>query len=206
MEDETGSVFGEQHRRDVLKKIGIGGAVAWTAPVVGTFAVKAAAASGGPQPPVIRNLSVNPTNNPAGPTATMSSQYIYNDPGCSGANLGNDGNTNQNWQFACTTGNLINSIFHTDTGPGEWWQVDLKATYTITSITVYNRLDNGADVRAQSLSVTFDGGSSTPIPGTTGNWSVATLTLGSPIAAQVIRVTNGTNNYFHLAEVQVFGY
>jgi hypothetical protein len=125
-----------------------------------------------------------------------------------GPERGKDGGTDGNWAFGPgDTTVASNSIFHTDLGVGEWWEVDLGASKTIDRIELYNRTDNGLAIRAQNITLTINGGSAVVIPGTTGLWTHVTYVLPTPIIGQVVRVTNGGgSNYFHLAEVEVWGH
>ncbi len=204
----------EEHdasRRNLMKKAVVAGAVVWTAPVV--MSAPAAFAAGS-VPPTTPNPTLPPSDTNLAPGHTASMSSVYASP-CNSAALGNDGLSTQanptngglsyqNWNFAnpCNT----NSIFHTDTGPGEWWQVDLGSSFTIDKIVLYNRIDNSAQTRAQNITLSIDGVSQGIIPGTIGSWNSVTWTLPSPVVGQVIRVTNGVTNYFHLAEVEVWGH
>lgn len=207
----------EEHdasRRSLMKKAVVAGAVVWTAPVVMTAPAAFAAVSA---PPTTPQETVPPGDTNLAPRgeASMSSTWEAGTYPCNVASAGTDGLSTQanptngglsyqNWNFAnpCNT----NSIFHTDTGPGEWWQVDLGTAHTINKIVLYNRIDPGAATRAQNIHLVVDGNDLGVIPGTTGSWSSVTLTGPPlPVSGQVVRVVNGADNYFHLAEVEVWG-
>jgi hypothetical protein len=202
-------------RRSLMKKAAVGGAVVWTAPLV-MSAPAAFAAVSIPQETPPQTPPPDDTNLAPRGSASMSSTWEGGTYPCNVAAAGIDGLSTQanptngglsyqNWNFGnpCNT----NSIFHTDTGPGEWWQVDLGGPHTINKIVLYNRVDNGAATRAQNVHLVIDGNDLGAIPGTTGAWTSVTLT-GSPLPvvnSQVVQLVNGTDNYFHLAEVEVWG-
>lgn len=182
------------NRRRFLGVAAATGAGVWAAPRVASAQV-APTASDAPTP-AIRNLA------PLG-VATMSSIW----PGQGGAftngpQKGNDGTTNGDWNY---NDNAANTLFHTNSGPAEWWEVDLGAPAVITSITLYNRTDGSLEGRAQNIDLSVDGASQGIVPGTTGLWPTVMWDLPD-VTGQVVRVTNGVNTFFHLAEVEVYGY
>ena len=204
----------EEHdasRRSLMKKAVVAGAVVWTAPVV--MSAPAAFAAGSP-PPTTPQETVPPsdTNLALGGSASMSTNPadLASPPvwaSNNGAALAIDGNTNGIWQFnGDGTTNASNSIFHTQDLPAQWWQVDLGSSFTIDKIVIYNRTDGGLQIRAQNIELFIDGVSQGVIPGTTGLWNSVTLNLPA-VAGQVVKLVNGGgSNYFHLAEVEVYGH
>ncbi len=206
----------EEHdasRRSLMKKAVVAGAVVWTAPVV--MSAPAAFAAGS-VPPTTPNPTLPPSDTnlalaSLGSTATMSSTPAYPAniwASNNGPQLGIDGNTTSTWAFAGDGSTLpSNSIFHTDIGVAEWWQVHLAASATIDKIVLYNRTDGGFQTRAQNIELFINGVSQGIIPGTTGSWNTVTWTLPSPVNGQDVRLVNGGGaNYFHLAEVEVWGH
>jgi hypothetical protein len=142
------------------------------------------------------------TNLALGKTATESSTS-------SPASRAVDGNTDGYY--------FDGSVSHTGLDANAWWQVDLGASYTITTVRLWNRTDCCAD----RLSDYWVFVSNTPFADTdtpatlqvrAGTWGIhqtsapqptATITPMSP--GRYIRVQlSGTNN-LHLAEVQVYG-
>jgi hypothetical protein len=205
----------EEHdasRRSLMKKAVVAGAVVWTAPVV--MSAPAAFAAGS-APPTTPQETVPPESSNLAPrgAASMSSNPADLVPPPSwasnnAANLGIDGNTDGNWAFGPGQTTLpSNSIFHTDSGPGEWWQDDLGSSFTITKIVLYNRTDGGYQTRAQNIHLVVDGNDLGVIPGTTGSWNTVTLTGAPlPVSGQVVRLVNSNDDYFHLAEVEIWGH
>jgi len=207
----------EEHdasRRSLMKKAVVAGAVVWTAPVV--MSAPAAFAAGS-APPTTPQETVPPSDTnlalaSAGSTASMSSNpaTLASPPvwaSNNGAELAIDGNTNGIWQFnGDGTTNPSNSIFHTEDLPSQWWEVNLGASYTLDKVVLYNRTDGGLQIRAQNIELFIDGVSQGVIPGTTGLWNSVTLNLAA-VPGQVVRLVNGGgSNYFHLAEVEVWGH
>jgi hypothetical protein len=127
---------------------------------------------------------------------------------------GNDGNTDGVY----TNG----SVFHTGSEASPWWEVDLGASRTITSVMLWNRTGCCAD-RSGSLRVYV---SATPFATNDTNVLDAlaatnvrflpgpiatnyTLTFPGGLSGRYVRVQRadtGVSDFFHLAEVQVFGY
>lgn len=170
------------HRRDLLVGGSLAAAGAWVAPAIVRADVAAAATSPPCDPPV--NLALS------GTASQISTAWGGS------ASRGNDGNTAGNWSAGTT--------FHTASAANAWWQVVLPAAAVITQVVLYNRTDSCCVTRAQNVSVTIDGTSYGVVPSTTGSWTSASLAI-SNVSGQTIRVTNGKTDYFHLAEVQVFG-
>jgi hypothetical protein len=92
----------------------------------------------------------------------------------------------------------------------QWWNVDLGASHAVTSVVVTNRdAATGIPERSQNLAVYVDGVLAAVIPGTTGTWQTATLTMA--LTGQNFTIVNGTGvgtptpTYLQLAEVEVFG-
>jgi hypothetical protein len=151
--------------------------------------------------PVISNLAL------AG-TASQSSVDFAGGPA-----LGNDGNTD---------GAYFNgSVMHTGSEASAWWEVDLGASRTITSVRVWNRTDccfeRSTSLRvyvsatpfASNDTVVLDDLASTnvrflpgPLP---ANY---TLTFPGGVTGRYVRIqraNDGLGQPIHLAEVQVFG-
>ncbi|MEM9520704.1 MAG: discoidin domain-containing protein [Actinomycetota bacterium] len=124
-----------------------------------------------------------------GQPATQSSNH-----GTAFADRGNDGNTESNYWTGA-------SVFHTSSGPGEWWEVDLGPAHVIDEVRLFNRQD-GVAARAQDVEVYVDGVRVGTAPGVIQNPSVVDV---GGVSGQIVRVVNGRTDYFHLAEVEVFG-
>ena len=103
-------------------------------------------------------------------------------------------------------------LFHTDNEVDPWWQVDLGARSQLTEIRIYNRLDCCKN-RSRTLQVLLsDEGH---------NWKVVYSHDGSIFGgadgkyldiklnneiARFVRIQLREKNWFHLAEVEVYGY
>ena len=160
------------------------------------------------------NLSGNQTasftatgNLASGKTATQSSTLSGFGP--AGAPNAVDGNTDGNF--------FHNSVSHTNLDANPWWQVDLGASATVTSVTVWNRTDccgnrlsdywvfvsntpflaTDTPTTLQARAGTFSSHQTTfPNPSTT-------ISVNAP--GRYVRVQISGSNYLSLAEVQVFG-
>jgi hypothetical protein len=136
------------------------------------------------------------------PLGTASQSSLYSEKGPSRAIDGN------------TDGNYYNdSVMHTQAGAGygvgngyEWWQVSLDQSYTVDSITVWNRTDCCTG-RLSDFTVSLFSGSTLewtgvysqsggPLPSTTFG---AIDKVGDRVMVQLNR-----RDYLHMAEVQVF--
>jgi len=153
-------------------------------------------------------VSVGPTlsNLARGKAATQSSN-LFMVAGAPG--LAVDGNTD---------GNLFDgSVSTTNLDPNPWWQVDLGASATVSSVIVYNRTDccgtrlsdfwvfvsntpfqaNDTPTTLQSRAGTFSSHQTTaPNPS-------VTIPVNAP--GRYVRVQLSSANYLSLAEVQVYG-
>eukprot|EP00296_Roombia_truncata_P007635 JP446080.1.p1 GENE.JP446080.1~~JP446080.1.p1 ORF type:complete len:558 (+),score=100.03 JP446080.1:33-1706(+) len=116
-----------------------------------------------------------------------------------------DGNTNGLFSAG--------SVTHTQTaGTHLWWEVSLGATYTISSIKVYNRLNYAGRLAHFKIQLfkpvyhTFfhgEGTWSSTISGQTK--SLYTFTLPAGKIGNTVKIYQKSNNVLSLAEVQVFG-
>jgi hypothetical protein len=146
------------------------------------------------------------TNLALGKPATQSGSYSFP---ATGPALAVDGNTDGNF--------FDGSVTATNDGPNDWWQVDLGASATLTSIVVWNRTDCcGSRLSDYWVFVSDTPFGPTDTPATLQNRAA---TFGShqtaapnPSTAIVIeaqgryvRVQLTSQNYLSLAEVQVFG-
>jgi hypothetical protein len=131
-----------------------------------------------------------------------------------GPTRGNDGNTD---------GVYINgSVFHTASEPSPWWEVDLGASRTITSVMLWNRtafaIDRTSSLRVYVSATPFASNDTTVLdalpsanvrilPGSIAtNYTVMFAGGLTGRYVRVQRADNGLNDPLHLAEVQVFGY
>jgi hypothetical protein len=105
--------------------------------------------------------------------------------------------------------------FHTDSENEPWWQVDLGATYAITEVRVFNRIETpGLAARANSLSISVssDGNDWHPV------WGVSATDFGGidgrplivvppvPVLGRFVKLCLGERNFFHLHQVEVYGH
>jgi hypothetical protein len=156
----------------------------------------------------LNNNASSPANLAAGKAATQSSTLPGYAP--AGASSAVDGNTD---------GSFFNgSATHTNAEANSWWQVDLGATATVTSVTIWNRTDCcGSRLGDYWVFI-----SDTPFtPGETpatlqlraGTWGSHQTTAPNPSASitaggaqgRYVRVQLPGANPLSLAEVQVFG-
>ena len=117
-----------------------------------------------------------------------------------------------------TDGNFaVGSVSHTDMVGDSWWQVDLGATATISSIAIWNR----TDCCSNRLSDYWVFVSNTPFLATdtpvtlqtrAGTWNSHQTSYPNPstsipvnAAGRYVRVQLSSTNYLSLAEVQIFG-
>jgi hypothetical protein len=125
------------------------------------------------------------------------------------ANRAVDGNTSGNW--------ADNSVTHTDLNANAWWQVDLGASATLSSIVIWNRTDCCGDRLSDYwvfVSDTPFGPSDTPstLQNRAGTWSNHQTSMPNPsvtvgasgVQGRYLRVQLSGTNYLSLAEVQVF--
>jgi hypothetical protein len=138
-------------------------------------------------------------------TATQSSTLI---PGVTDASKAVDGNTDGNYADG--------SVSHTDLDANAWWEVDLGASASVSSIVVWNRTDCcGSRLSDYWVFVSNTPFLPTDTPSTlqsrAGTWSnhqtvepnpSTTITVGAQ--GRYVRVQLSDTNYLSLAEVQVF--
>jgi hypothetical protein len=105
---------------------------------------------------------------------------------------------------ALVDGDRKNLGFHTRKGRDQWVVIDLENVETINTISVYNRFDccqqRAAPLR---LEVSTDGTTYTVVAHRQQVFSVWTTKL-PPTKARFLRLTNESNNFFHLSEVEVY--
>jgi hypothetical protein len=125
------------------------------------------------------------------------------------ASRANDGNTDSNW--------FHNSVSSTDYNYQPWWQVDLGASYNVSSVQIYNRTDWCSDcLGALEVLISDQPISSDDLtnpylhpnirryypPSTTSSFiSVPTMSGGRYVMVAMI----GRSWWLDLAEVKVFG-
>ncbi len=121
-----------------------------------------------------------------------------------------DGNTDGNFWDG--------SVSHTNQDANAWWQVDLGASATVSSIVVWNRTDCCGDRLSDYwvfVSNTPFGPTDTPttLQNRAGTWSSHQTVQPNPSASitvpsaqgRYVRVQLSGTNYLSMAEVQVFG-
>src|SRR5579872_7351154 len=139
--------------------------------------------------------------------AEQSSTY---EPGFSDASKAVNGNTDGSFWDG--------SVSHTNQDTNAWWQVDLGASATVSSIVVWNRTDCCGDRLSDYwLFVSDTPFASTDTPATlqsrAGTWSSHQTVQPNPSTSitvpsaqgRYVRVQLSGTNYLSLAEVQVFG-
>jgi hypothetical protein len=149
---------------------------------------------------------VGSTNLAAGKAATQSSIY----PGSPGASAAVDGNTDGNF--------FDGSVTATNADTNAWWQVDLGASASIDSVTIWNRTDCcGTRLGTYWIFVSDTPFAATDTPSTlstrAGTFAIQQVVGSSPAASvpigtqgRYVRVQLDGTNYLSLAEVQVFGH
>lgn len=101
------------------------------------------------------------------------------------------------------------SCFHTKVETAPWWQVDIMENAVITSVTLYPRTDC-CSRRAANLEIVIKFAGST-------EWNTCAFIkeLGftslnakceEEIFGRIVRLVQYNNAYFHLCEVEVYGY
>ena len=120
-----------------------------------------------------------------------------------------DGNTDGNFSHG--------SVSHTGLDANAWWQVDLGATASISSIVIWNRTDCCWDRLSDYwVFVSSTPFSATDTPATlqvrAGTWNSHQTSFPNPatmiapnVQGRYVRVQLNGTNYLSLAEVQVFG-
>ncbi len=115
------------------------------------------------------------------------------------------------------------SVMHTGLGltgtggpswPGQYWAVDLGATYTVDDVILYNRTDCCAQRLEHYNVLAYDPPNS--LPGDNGwvivaNHSndtslITTLDIPMQVATRYIMIAKTDADYLHMAEVQVMGH
>lgn len=116
-----------------------------------------------------------------------------------GASRAIDGNTDGVWNN--------NSVTHTASGIGEWWQVDLEETYAVGAITISNRT-NCCMFRLDDITVTVEDTNGTVLwSENITSSSATTLTVNAGgIPGSKIMITQNQNYPLSLAEVEVYEY
>ncbi len=155
---------------------------------------------GTPASPVAPDLAVNKA-------ATQSSTY---ERGFTDASKAVDGNTDGNFGDG--------SVSHTNMDANAWWQVDLSASATLTSIVIWNRTDCcGSRLSDYWVFVSNTPFGATDTPSTLqnrpGTWSAHLTNEPNPSTGLIlpsaqgryVRVQLSGTDYLSLAEVQVFG-
>ena len=118
-----------------------------------------------------------------------------------------------------TDGNFYtsSSLTHTNLDANAWWQVDLGASASISSVVIWNRTDCCLERLSDYwvfISDTPFGPSDTPatLQNRTGTWGSRqtsypnpTATIAAGAQGRYVRVQLSGTNYLHLAEVQVMG-
>ena len=144
------------------------------------------------------------TNLALGKTATQSSTY-----GNNVASKAVDGNTDGNY--------FDGSVTHTLDDPNAWWQVDLGAAASISSVVIWNRTDAVMERMSDywvfvSNSPFATNDTPTTLQNRTGTWSSHQTSFPNPssnisfnVTGRYVRVQLSSTNYLHMAEVQVFG-
>ena len=150
--------------------------------------------------PLAQDIAVN--------KAASQSSTLY--PGKTDASKAADGNTDGNFWDG--------SVSHTNQDANAWWQVDLGASATVSSIVVWNRTDCCGDRLSDYwvfVSDTPFGSTDTPatLQSRAGTWSSHQTAEPSPSASIIVasaegryvRVQLSGTDYLSLAEVQLFG-
>lgn len=146
-----------------------------------------------------------PVNLASGKSANQSSTILAN----TGPEKAVDGNTSGNYP-------VTNSISHTNFNANAWWQVDLGASATLSSIVVWNRTDCCGDRLSDYWVFVSDlpfGLSDTPatLQNRANTWSIHQTSAPNPsttiptptVRGRYVRVQLSGTNYLSLAEVQV---
>lgn len=126
------------------------------------------------------------------------------------AGLAVDGNTNGNWSSG--------SVTHTNLDTNPWWQVDLGASATVSSIVIWNRTDCCASRLGDYWVFVSDTpfgptDNATTLQSRPGTWSNHQTSIPSPattiplanVVGRYVRVQLSGTDYLSLAEVQVMG-
>lgn len=148
--------------------------------------------------------NIDKTKNIAlGKKATQSSLSAYSTP--AGANGAINGNKTGYFGF------------HTSSEQNPWWMVDLENIFDLSAIVVYNRLDAGSErSRTLKVNVSEDGLNWNLVYDHSGRRPFGGIRLlnGIPplfvdlnhVKARFVKLECVANTYFHLDEVEVFGF
>jgi hypothetical protein len=142
-----------------------------------------------------------------GKTTTQSSNF-YN-TGAAASAVAVDGNVDGNF--------FDGSVTATGFDPNPWWQVDLGSTFTVNSITIWNRTDccgsrladywvfvsNTPFLATDTPTTLMNRAGTFAIHQTTAPNPSTSITVGQ--AGRYVRVQLSSAGYLSLAEVQVFG-
>jgi hypothetical protein len=129
-----------------------------------------------------------------GGVATESSQLVGWNGGP--ANLANDGNTDGNYYDG--------SVAHTQNEANPWWTVQIKTSYDISSITIWNRTDCCSD-RLSPFTVTlFEGGSVVWQQVYDASAPASITFAGFNVQADSLEIQLNGTNYLQLAEVAAY--
>ena len=113
------------------------------------------------------------------------------------ASRANDGNTDQRWRNG--------SIAHTGYQNEPWWEVDLRATFSISRIKVYNRVDCCKE-RLDGFSIyIYDNGAVSHTYNHSGSAGrEVEIVLTSPVAGDKVRIQLNSDAYLNFAELEVW--
>ena len=95
-----------------------------------------------------------------------------------------------------------NSVSHTDSGPDEWWMLELDANADVAKIIVYNRTDAGTDRLAGCVAELYDTTGTMSYSATLVDTAISYLNVDNTFSYVIIR-NNGTDA-LNLAEVEVY--
>ncbi len=148
-----------------------------------------------------------PTNLALNKPATQSSTYVDGAGFAAVAGLAVDGNTSGIW--------ADRSISHTLNDAQAWWQVDLQAVQSISTIDIWNRTDYGSSrLSAFYVFVSDNPFTSTDVNATISQSGVSSYytpgQAGTPTTISVnrtgryVRLQLTGTNYLHPAEIQVW--
>ena len=172
-----------------------------------------------PTSQVFNNLSANQTQNFAASVPPVGSDLAVGKPATQSSTIpyfatvaasnAVDGNTDGNFADG--------SVSHTNSEANAWWQVDLGASATISSVVVWNRTDCCGDRLSEYwvfISNTPFGATDTPatLQNRAGTWSGHQTSAPNPSTSipavatgRYVRIQLSGTNFLSLAEVQVFG-
>lgn len=134
-------------------------------------------------------------------TATQSSTWAADTAGADASNA-----IDHN-RYATWVGGEGNSISHTESEDGAWWEVDLGAEHTLTHVVVFNREDQPERMNGWALIVRDAAGEETARVERADTYPDPEERIDLPdgTRGQHVRVQLLGANYLHIAEVEVFG-